>query len=328
MPSDPGLLVRVSWLYYREDLTHQQISERLGLSRIKVLRLLQEARETGIVHIDIRHSSIDCVETEYRLRQRFGLRDAVVKPTLSDPEALRSELGRAAADSLGTKIRDHCVLGVTWGLTMGEAIRAVQPQPVRGVRIVELFGGPPRSNSRFDPHELAYLLTDAFDAECYGLNVPFIVDTPDVRDALTSDTAVQRVLDMHDQLDLVLVGIGEVSMQSTLLTGGYLSDPGIITETRRNGAVGNIGARFFDIMGRPVPSSIDSRIIGVTLSQLRAAKEVIGVAGGLNKATAILGALRSRLVSTLITDKATAEEVIKLDELARDTGPVASEGSG
>jgi DNA-binding transcriptional regulator LsrR (DeoR family) len=46
-------LARIAYLYYKEDLTQQQIAQQTGLSRPKIARLLKEARRTGIVRIDI-----------------------------------------------------------------------------------------------------------------------------------------------------------------------------------------------------------------------------------------------------------------------------------
>ena len=48
-------LVRAAWLYYIGGNTQEQTAEILGVSRVKVARLLAEAREAGIVKISIEH---------------------------------------------------------------------------------------------------------------------------------------------------------------------------------------------------------------------------------------------------------------------------------
>ena len=47
------LLAEVASLYYELDLGQSEIGKRLGLSRVKVYRLLKKAREVQIVQITI-----------------------------------------------------------------------------------------------------------------------------------------------------------------------------------------------------------------------------------------------------------------------------------
>jgi DNA-binding transcriptional regulator LsrR (DeoR family) len=76
--ADQRLLERVALLYYEDDLTQEDVAARLSISRSKVVRLLQEARRTGIVQIRVlapQHANRDL---ERRLETRFGLQQAVV----------------------------------------------------------------------------------------------------------------------------------------------------------------------------------------------------------------------------------------------------------
>jgi DNA-binding transcriptional regulator LsrR (DeoR family) len=84
------------------------------------------------------------------------------------------------------------------------------------------------------------------------------------------------------------------------------------TDLRNVGAVGEICARFFDIRGRPCVTSLDRRMVALDLSQLRALPLVVGVAGGRQKAAAILGAARGGYLKSLVTDEITARDVLAL----------------
>jgi DNA-binding transcriptional regulator LsrR (DeoR family) len=79
--------------------------------------------------------------------------------------------------------------------------------------------------------------------------------------------------------------------------------------------VGDICARFFDQLGREVLPA--TGVIGVSLDQLRAIPEVIGIAGGMEKVRAVLGALRGGYINTLITDVTTARAVLAENEKRR-----------
>src|SRR6478735_7887859 len=95
------LMVRAAWLYHVESLTQQQIAERLNVTRRRVNEVLAEALDTGMVRISFETTLAESVELEQKLRQRFGLEDAVVMPSPQDPALLHSVLGRGAAGFLG-----------------------------------------------------------------------------------------------------------------------------------------------------------------------------------------------------------------------------------
>src|SRR5438132_9754874 len=78
---DEQLATRAAWLYFVAGLTQAQVAKKLGLNRIRVNRLLAEARDRGLVQIRITGRLADCVALEDRLVKRFGLSEAIVVPT-------------------------------------------------------------------------------------------------------------------------------------------------------------------------------------------------------------------------------------------------------
>ena len=110
-----------------------------------------------------------------------------------------------------------------------------------------------------------------------------------------------------------LVGIGEMSAETTLVSTGYISlaDVEIL---HRKGAVGNIVGQFSDIEGNIIDCDLHKRIVAFPIEELRKMKNVIGVAGGKNKIEAILGALHGNFITVLITDEETATLIINLEK--------------
>ena len=51
------LMIKIAWYYYIENLTQQEIAKLLGINRIKILRLLDKAKENGLITFQIRNSS-------------------------------------------------------------------------------------------------------------------------------------------------------------------------------------------------------------------------------------------------------------------------------
>ena len=66
--------------------------------------------------------------------------------------------------------------------------------------------------------------------------------------------------------------------------------------------------------GRWLDLPVTRRVIGLSVDDLAAMPTVIAVAGDTRKAAAILGALRAGVLHVLVTDEATAREVVRLDD--------------
>ena len=46
-------VARIAWFYYHDGLTQSEISDRLGLTRLKVSRLLEKGHQSGIIRVQI-----------------------------------------------------------------------------------------------------------------------------------------------------------------------------------------------------------------------------------------------------------------------------------
>ena len=77
------------------------------------------------------------------------------------------------------------------------------------------------------------------------------------------------------------------------------------------GAVGDICGSYIDINGHLCHSTLNDKMIAISLEELKRIPTVIGVAAGEKKADVILGALRGRYIDVLITDEKAAISVLK-----------------
>jgi len=304
-----ALMARVAWLYYHRGLTQQDIGDRLGLSRVKVVRLLARAREEGIVQIRVDHPSLRFVELEEKLRQVFGLKEAIVVPSGETEEQTREAIGQFGAMFLERSLAPGDVIGTAWGVTLREVARHLRPLSIPGITVVQLMGGL-NAGGLINPLDIARAVADKLQGNLQMLYTPAFVDSASIRAALLSDHRVAQTLRAGASATKALVGIGDVSGESSLVRWGALST-GELDEAVRRGAVGDILGRHFDAYGRPIESPLAERVIALSLESLRTIPQVIAFAGGRRKADAILGALRGRYVHVLITDEATARLVLE-----------------
>lgn len=302
-------------LYYDEGKTQDEIARHLGVSRPKVSRLLQQARDEGIVRITILDPFATDTELATALCEATGLGRAVVVPgEVTQVELARRRLGIAAARFLEEAVRPGDVVGVGWGRTLRAVTEALEAQARGGMVAVPLLGGLGQVAPSFQVQELAHRIAEAFSGSWRQLYVPAIVEDDDARAALLTSLDVKAVMDEWARLSAALVGIGNVDFDSEMqvLFSPYLDDS-TQSRLRQAGAVGDICMRFFDRAGRPIPDGLRG-VISVELDQLRDTPKVIAVTGGAEKAEAILGALRGGYVDVLVTDEAAARAMIRLAE--------------
>ncbi len=306
-----ALLARIAWMYYIQGMTQQDIAEKLHYSRTKVTRLLSRAQESGIVDIRINSAFRTCFDTEERLCGRYGLREAVVVPSDDDIEVTRAGVGRACASFLEEKLADGEILGCAWGRSLYAVGQALQPRRYRDLQVVQLMGGL-NSGGKVNPQQILEIIAAPLNATGVWLHVPAVVDSVTIRDALLADEGVRRVLELGRRCTKALIGIGDVTPNASLIASGALK-PEEMLELRRAGAVGDILGRFFDRDGRPVAHEITERVISVPLEDVRAIPLRIGVTAGIEKAAALLGAIRGGYLNMVVVDEVTAQELLRLD---------------
>lgn len=304
------LLVKVSKLYYEEGLSQDDIILRLNLSRSKISRLLQQARDEGIVQITVNTPNHLFSEVETRLEKLFGLYEAIVVETHTgdSQENIIRELGIAAAGYLERSIGTTTTLGISWGSTLHGMVAALHSNRLPKTKVVQIIGGLGQPEAEVHATDLCRRLARALSGQLTLLPAPGIVASQQAREVLLADLYVQHAMNMFDHLDIAFVGIGTPTPESLL--GSILSRTEL-DALLQNGAVGDIALRFFDTQGQPVQSEIDQRVIGITFAQLKRTQRVVGISGGVEKFQSVLGALRGKLINVLITDSVNAEKLLQ-----------------
>jgi DNA-binding transcriptional regulator LsrR (DeoR family) len=313
--SDRSLLGKISWNYYVDGLTQKEIGERLGLSRLKVVRLLKRARAEGVVEIRIAPDVRLNTELARSLEDRFQLQEAIVTDPVDDPQT-RSAIGRAGAQFLERSLKNDLILGIGMGRTVSSILTHMIPRKLDNVIIRTLAGAYEEPGLHSNAYNIAWRLADLLDATCEQLYCPLIVPDEATRSALLKDRTLHELLESVSACDIVLVGLGALDRESPLIRLGYVS-PDQLAGLRSAGGAGEILGRFYDHEGGAMHTEFDQRTLGIDLAQLCRIPTVIALAHGANKVGPMLGALRTGCLDVLITDRWTAESVLVRDDLTR-----------
>lgn len=306
-------IARAAWLYYIEEFTQSQIAEKLGVSRSTVIRLLQRAKESGLVTITLGVSP-DIFRMERDLEKRFGLQTVRIVPEAEDTETQRRWLGQVAAGTLQEMARENSILAVSWGRTLRAMADSLHGEvSVPGMKTVALIGGLHNAARGTNPYEVAEIVGQFFNAPARALYAPVYVRNAETAAGLISDPGLSEALDMARRASLVTFSVGSLSEKATMLQLGYVN----ATEKdllQRRGAVGDIACRWIDADGLPVELPPTIHPIGISLTDLKNIPERLLVAGGRSKANVIRACLRGGYATHLITDESVAAALLS-DEL-------------
>lgn len=289
-------------LHYEADMSQVDIARRMGVSTATISRLLQRARAEGIVRIEIP----DLVAPDSLVADlvgRLGLKRAAVveTPSTNALAALAAPVGDLL---LAQGLRAGSVLAVGWGRAMRALIEPGLP-PIPGIVTVPATGGMQQQAPHFQVNEFVRRAADQMGGVPHFVHAPYLPSAA-TRDAFLSDPAIADSIALWDRIDAAIVGIGlPHAMNAPEASAATPSEQALVH------AAGDVIRHYFDADGHLIDWEGEGRMIAASPAQLRRAPLVIGVAVGPEKAGAILGAIRSGLVSALATDTRTAEAILK-----------------
>lgn len=309
------LLIQVAEMYYVKGLSQKEIAKKINVSRSNVSRMLKTCLEKKIVEIRINYTSSMGVYLQDKIKELFGLSNAIVVRTGSSLEETKMNIGKAAAQYLESILQDGMTLGVAWGTTIYHLVQAFRPVKKLHVDIVQLLGGTGARDLNTDGLELARNFARVLKGNCYILQAPLIVQNKVVKDLLLAEPDISQHFERASKVDVAVVGIGSNRPEvSALLRAGYLSKEES-EDLLSMGVVGDICGNQIDINGNLCPIDLNERTIGIRLEQLKRIPLVIGLAAGTEKAESILGGLRGKIINSLITDESTALSLINLESI-------------
>lgn len=308
-PSHTQLMLHVAQSYYEQGRTQEDIGRELHLTRWKVGRLLDEAREVGIVQIKIVHPQARRTPLEVSMRSEFGLRECIVVPGPENPGS-DHHIAAAAADYLKANAGWITTLAVSWGNTLQHVAAVLPAGWTSNIEVIQANGGVSRSVRPTTAANIATSIAHSGNGRATLLPVPAIVERIETRDALYAEGFVVDVLNGARQADALLFSLGASGPTSVLVESGAVT-PAELRELDAAGACGDVLAHFLTTDGQIAHPGIDSRTVGLGLDDVRNANCAIAVAAGPAKVPMVRAALRSGLCSVLITDEPTATAVLE-----------------
>lgn len=301
MDYEESLIIKTAWYYYIEDMTQQKISEKLGISRMRVIKLLDKARKNGIIQFRISQDRSQHLKLEQQLIDRFDLKDAFVVPTPPAVSNLNETLAKAAAMYISDRLSENAYINMGYGDTPSRVLNHLATITESPISVVSLTGGV----SYYLPNNMSNI----FNAKLFLYPTPLMLSSGELCQAIREEACVMEIARMVRLASMTIIGIGGMSDDATIISNGILNKNDFLYLSMQ-GAVGDLLTHFIDINGNPVSSHIEGRLLSTPLETLRELNHVIGIAGGDSKKEAIRASLNGNYLDILITDEDTAASLI------------------
>jgi len=301
------LAVRIAWCYYSLGLTQQEIAERVGVTRVRVNRLLAEARRRGVVKITITSRLAENVELEERLKSAFGLADARVVLAVGGDQEIAETLGAAGAEMLAPQFREGSTIGIGWGVTLRAFADAMPERALPGASVVALLGSLTRRSS-IDAYVAATVLAHRLHAECFYMPGPIICDSEASRATLESQPLMREVQERAAAAEIAVVSVG--GLDSGTIREAGLIEADQLRSVRAAGAIGNFLGHYIDDTAQILDHPINRRVLGMRPDTLKDIERRVMISGGEMKVPALRAILDRGLLTEIVTDQDSARALL------------------
>lgn len=308
------VLVDAARMFYLEGRSQIDIARTLGLSASSVSRILSAAREQGVVEVRIHdpRKLARVPELEEAIRREFGIEaPAVVSRRRREPPT--RVVARAAARLFEDRVTGLASFGLSWGNTVRSFVDEVQVEPIHSaLRISPMVGGMPSDTGPAGNTSLE-VLAEKCGAVSFRFESPAVVESRATWHAMNSESSILGAISRAAQVEVAFVGIGSYGLHNSgrVIAAMHLSDEEAAQVAAQRPA-GDICGRFYDLHGNALDLPTSERVIGVTLQLLSKVPLAVGIAGGVEKAPGVVGALRTRALDGIIVDEDLARAVLNI----------------
>ena len=307
------LLVRIAEMYYQEDKNQSQIAKELNIHRSTISRLLKRSRNEGIVNISINYDKAGTYSIEKELQEKFDLEKAIIVQAGTDLSRTQKDkmLAQGVGEYLTEIIKDDMIFGFSWGETMSALPEGLTNYAVDNILCVPMIGGPSgRLISDYHVNTITYEASKKLNGRALLIDSPAFPETVALKKALMENDFNQELIDYWRKIDIAILGIGSPTLKASESWKQFYGED-VLAYLEGKKVVGDVVSRFYNIEGEHIENSLDDRLIGIDIADLKRTPYRIGVAEAVDKADAIASALKGQYINVLVTTEETAREVLK-----------------
>lgn len=306
---DRNLKTKIAFLYYSCNMTQEEIASRLSLTRQRVNAAIGTLKNEGIVSITTRESEGGVVEKEAKIENHFGITRVIVAPPYNDAKLDFIKTAGCAAEYLEDNISNGDIVGVSFGRMLKAVVGEMRFANKKDSCVVQLLGAQSMDDLGTKSDDIVRSLAEKLNCGTYLMYSPMVVSKKEIKELLIKERPIMASLDAMKRCNIAVFGIGEIAEGAPMHKMGYLSD-GDVKGLMADGFVADIALNPIRLDGTYDGCFLSERLLGADVECIKNIENTVGVAAGEEKTDAVIAALRSGLLKTLIIDSALADKII------------------
>ena len=301
------LCKKAAWLYYVAKLNQNQIAEKIGLSKMRVHRLIALAEKNGFVKTYVEGDFERTSKYENILKEKYKIKFCEVIPNDLESDNPINMLGAAGGRFIMSQINNNIYeFGIGTGSTMS-AVAKWLPKINKKIDFISLNGSLTRNNA-VQTQSVISQIANKTNGQCYATGIPLITESVEQKKMIENINYVKEILIRGNKTKIKILSVGGLDDSSLNVRSKIFSQKSI-ANLKSAGAVGEVGGNFFNIDGKIISNEETTKILSADYSFFKKAKTII-IAGGKNKILQLKSVLKSAYFSGLITDSNTADRLI------------------
>lgn len=290
-------LIKIAYWYYKRNMTQDEIAKRLAMTRQKVNKIIGSLVDLGIVEIQINGLTEDFTELEYLIEKHFNL--TCVSVINSD------DFFPKAAERLNSFFESNQTIGLSWGETLGATVNMINHRRLKNSNVIQLAGGMNSKSTFVRPDEITRMLASKLGCKFHLLYAPAFVHSIELKEAIINEESVKTTFNYMKGCDLAILGVGNLRAESTLGKEGFIPTD-LLNDMLAEGCVGDVAMLPFKKDGTWYETG---NIIGIDVETLKSISNVVILAKGAAKTEAVIGAINTGCINTIIIDKHIAQNI-------------------
>ena len=301
------LCKKAAWLYYVAKLNQNQIAEKIGLSKMRVHRLIALAEKNGFVKTYVEGDFERTSKYENILKEKYKIKFCEVIPNDLESDNPINMLGSAGGRFIMNQINNNIYeFGIGTGSTMS-AVAKWLPKINKKIDFISLNGSLTRNNA-VQTQSVISQIANKTNGQCYATGIPLITESVEQKKMIENINYVKEILIRGNKTKIKILSVGGLDDSSLNVRSKIFSQKSI-ANLKSSGAVGEVGGNFFNIDGKIISNEETTKILSADYSFFKKAKTIL-IAGGKNKILQLKSVLKSAYFSGLITDSNTADILI------------------
>ena len=310
---DPKLLDEIflskksAWLYYVARLNQNEIAKKIGLSKMRVHRLIAYAEKNGFVKTFVEGGFDQTFKYENALKDKYQLKICEVIPNEDQNSDPAEMLGAAGARFIMNQINENNIS--EFGIGTGSTISAIAkwlPKINKKIDFITLNGSLTSHNSIQTETAIDQIAYKTI-GECYNVGMPLMLVSVEQKKVVENISFIKEIMEKAANTKVKILGVGGLFDSSQIVRSKIFSAKSI-EKLKKAGALGDVAGNFFNKNGELITIKETQKIFSVNIDSFKKSTTVL-VAGGSEKTAQIRSVLKSGLFKGLITDEETSKQL-------------------